>query len=473
MLGTALPCSRSTTCGKKLGKEVVFRRVGAILGPIFALNPTKMALKLLYSLGWLLAASVVLGQPLDYDLNEYHARYDRRPAMYLSPYFFLSGQYRPKVIDNNYISALLPFYWRNERNTDEERSSWRCDFQGSFLQNQQFLVGISESRTATINFNALVEHRQEYYQHGNRMSGWSVAGDLSFNDNVGGSAPNRSRAVNLRPSIFLGWGRIEYAEDALLASWMLEDLVDQWVIDDYTRQDLEGLARTITDIIGNRTFDQRRRRIYEQGRLFQSLEGLNIQEDGFMLFSVLSDNWLFANRVVLPHGRQWEFGVQSYLGMGVLNNQGDRKNTETGFLPYLTYRHASILSPRAGFEYYLGGQWGWLRESKAGLPELERDEIVGRLMVGTINRWFPSSRSTIVWQNDFGWQWSDAFPTESVLYLSPGRQLHWDTDLQVNHFFSYVFNMELSVAIRVVRSYAREYTDLQPRITLRSTYFFL
>ena len=42
---------------------------------------------------------------------------------------------------------------------------------------------------------------------------------------------------------------------------MVEDLREAGVISSYSPEDITTLARTITDIIGNRTFDIRRRRI--------------------------------------------------------------------------------------------------------------------------------------------------------------------------------------------------------------------
>ncbi|MEL7220828.1 MAG: hypothetical protein AAGJ93_05880, partial [Bacteroidota bacterium] len=60
----------------------------------------------------------------------------------------------------------------------------------------------------------------------------------------------------------------------------------------------------------NRTFDFRKRRIFELQQLQSVFQEENIPvADDFSLFAVINDNWAFARRATLPNGKRWRYGL--------------------------------------------------------------------------------------------------------------------------------------------------------------------
>lgn len=264
-------------------------------------------------LAFLACTSALLAQNGLYDLSNYKARFERRPGLQVSGRAGINGAYDKTSLPGNSFSISSNSFGFLNRNTDTlvATNSFTSNLRSSISSRNSSALPSAPSTASFYTAEFDLGTERLYYQP-NRQKFWGWRGTLKATQE-GNNTPNSFADSELAatPSLFRGLGRIEFAEDALLATWMMQDLRDAGVINTYSAEDLEFLARTITDIIGNRVFDNRRRRIYELKQLTQTLlESGLVEEESFDLFAVLNDNWAFANRATLRHGSLFRYGIQ-------------------------------------------------------------------------------------------------------------------------------------------------------------------
>lgn len=236
---------------------------------------------LLFFIFW---AGLITAQTDTFELSSYKARFERRPAMSLNGQASFRGYYGNYREAENSGSGFARLTWQELRNTDKLISSWFLSgsLQGGFGRS----TSLSAETYDAGYLNTTIQRERTHYYRENRFWGWG--GALNANGNLISLNNSRSLGLGLSPTVFRGLGRIEYAEDALLANWMLENLRETGVIGNFTPDDITALARTITDIIGNRTFDLRRRRIYELDQLQSTVRKRGLADrESFPLFAIL------------------------------------------------------------------------------------------------------------------------------------------------------------------------------------------
>lgn len=278
-----------------------------------------------------------------YDIGQYRARFERRPFLELDPSLNYSGLLTNQFNQDRHSGgAFLEGLWREQSNLDERQQAWtvlgrvsfgREEFEDPDRQDQSF-------KQASIN----ATFNQTNYNDKNRF--WGFRGGAFINaldrDNEI-LVSDRFTNISIQPGLFFGGGRIEFAEDALLANWMMDDLLEVGAIDSATPEQRLALAQRVTSIIGNRTFDFRRRRIYELQQLQQLFQEENIGvSDDFLLFAVLNDNWAFANRATLPHGKQWTVGVDGGGSYSFSSLPVATDNFIVSVQPYINFQSARI-----------------------------------------------------------------------------------------------------------------------------------
>lgn len=397
------------------------------------------------SILFIFAATLAGAQSDTFNLSSYKARYERRPAMSLNGQANFQGNYRNYREAENSGSARARLYWQELRNTDALISSWGLSgsLQGGFGQSS----GLSSGRYNSGYFSATIQREQSHYYRENRFWGWGGAlhsdGSLTSLNNI-----NRNLDFRLAPKIFRGLGRIEFAEDALLAHWMIEDLQEAGVVTDFTPEDITALARTITDLIGNRTFDFRRRRIYELGQLHSTLQERGLAErESFALFAILNDNWAFANRSTLPHGRRLAYGLEGNFDSNWNREENPVINSTRFYtygLAFAEFSTARIHNNRGGGQWtaMLGGGYYYSRrkyDKDNWLPSKEGP--FARASVGYIYRWLPSSRTTLSWDNTVTATWG--LPNTLNPFISSENQASWNSGLDLDYFINYQWSFRL------------------------------
>jgi len=448
---------------------------------------------------FLCSTFALFAQETTYDLSNYKARFERRPGMNMTFNSDFAGTYT-----NQTTGAFTGVFdgrtsWFLNRNTDELISNW------SVSGGLQLGRNLSSSFRPTLNtseivdvyaFNLSLGLRQDRYTRPNRFWGYQVGFFGSDSGTERKSAffdfDSRTGNFNASASLYLGTGRIEFAEDALLAGWMLDELQATGVTANYTDEDVEALARTITFIIGNRVFDLRRRRIYELEQLQQTLLERGVtQEESFQLFAILNDNWAFANRATLTHGNRFSYGIQTNV-----QGQSDREiridekerfldNTYGVFADYTRSRivknnnGSHSFSARVSLDYY---------QDFAQFDEEDTQDVSGGwaadASLNYTRTWLPNSRTTF--------SWSNTLATQRYLRSNYGRDRVGSTTtlftdafssvLLVDYFINYQWTFQLGAGFqawhrpeqdRLIGAFGGKQTfGFQPLIQFRTNYFF-
>lgn len=397
-----------------------------------------------------------------YDISNYKARYERRPLLEIYPSFRYSNTiYSDNGLNlgnNANFDGALAIRWEESSNTDSRIRTIGTTLSGDWEQSPNFNDRDNPLQYSGVRLNAGIT--QFNYSPSKRFWGFSAAVITDVNRRqVRTPVPENETAFNLNPGIFIGTGRIEFAEDALLANWIMDDLLDMEVIGQTSATERLALAQRITSIIGNRTFDFRRRRIFELDRLRQVFDetGTDVRNE-FLLFAILNDNWAFANRAALPNGSRvrvgMDFGLDylkedSYFG----NTLFEGNRTYVGGTPYVEYVRARILKNKAA------GQWsvllsGGLNSEVAaaeGINTLSYYDKLLELRFRTTYDYIvlPSSRTRILLSN--GVEFSHQDYTFGALSDRQDTGIRLVNALAMDYFINY--NIRLGVSASLLNSY--------------------
>jgi len=455
----------------------IFQGFCFILMPSF--NQYALVMKTFYALFVCLLAGLpfLTAQSTAYDIGNYRARYERRPLLQLNTNLSFEGEYNSQFIGTNNGSFSFPVDWYLQSNTDKRILDW------NFSGRTGALFGIEQGNSARYSsyfLRASASRTAYHYKSPGKFWGWgstaSIRGYLRTSD-----IHTDDLRLSISPSIFKGKGRLEYGQDALLANWMMKDLGDAGVISAYAPDQVEALAKTITDIIGNRTFDFRRRRIYELKRLQQTLfdNGL-VEEESFDLFAILNDNWAFANRASLPYGNRFRYGLSGSLTSNnyypVDEDALVRTSNSIRTGAFAEYINAKIVNNN--------GSSQWIFNMEGNYVDFERIDFDGELFrsgwqvessVAYRRTWLPTSRMFFNWTTTVSW--NHYFPNGNEM-----QQMHFDsftrtylfTGFNVEYFMNYQWTIDLQLGAFASYRYAIEENNItfRPDISIRSVYSF-
>ena len=412
-----------------------------------------------------------------YEISQYRARFERRPFLELNPRFGFSSTFTNSEVNQDRYqgNASISAFWSEQSNLDHRIRSWSAGGNAGFGLQEYESEGFPDRSNAGITLNGSLDLYN--YRDDNRFWGYRGAAFLTARANKEREDPaDRQTQVSLNPGIFIGTGRIEFSEDALLANWMMDDLLEAGVITSATPEQRLALAQRVTSIIGNRTFDLRRRRIYELKQLNLLFEEANIAvADDFLLFAILNDNWAFANRATLPHGRRWQFGVD---GGGNYIFQSQPVSNDQFILsarPYINFQHAQVRHNNAAtiWEAELSGflQEG-LDEDISLIPILGFRSNAGvALGLSHTYVWLPISRTTLRWRNAVNVLFEDfeeggLVTTLNQWNIQAGSTLEW------NYFITYNWRLTLNAGLQY--SFADtdsfRFRSLRPSLGIQSNY---
>jgi hypothetical protein len=394
-------------------------------------------------------SGALLLQAQSYDISQYQARYERRPFLEINPSLNYSGTFSDwDDFVNHGGGGSLSIDWREQSSLDNRIRNISISGQAQFFR-QEFK---DHDRVDISRKGASLYASIEQYNYTTEKKFWGFRGGLFMNaqdrDDFALES-DRFTDISLNPGLFFGTGRIEFAEDALLANWMMDDLLEQQVIGATTPEQRELLAQRITSIIGNRTFDFRRRRIYELQQLQQLFTEENIAIDNeFMLFAVLNDNWAFANRASLPRGKRWQFGVDAEGAYHYESKPFAGDEFTVSGRPYVNYTSGKIIGDNASSiwtaelsAYYQTD----LEENNFPFDSVER--YGGGASLSHRLVWLPISRTTLSWTNQVVGQLGtnipngvqDGFKENRLSFIS---NLSWDYFVTYN--WSFVLNVGLA-----------------------------
>jgi hypothetical protein len=434
---------------------------------------------ILSCLFYCLVLSSVFSQLQPYPIDQYKARFDRRPAMFIDPEIRYNGSLSNNNKANNALSLGLPLQWSLSTNTDEQIINWSLNSSvaGQFGLTDSSPTNFKDRYSSfTSSLNLSREVRNFYAP--SKFWGWT--GRL-IASTANASRDDGVHNYRLIPSLglFHGHGRIEFAEDALLANWIMEDLANAEVINRYEAEDVELLARTITSIIGNRTFDFRRRRIYELRQLYQTLADNGIvTEESFDLFAIINDNWAFANRATLRHGRQLTYGVDAgtvYLDNDRFQSSFIIREFNANGGAYVRFEDAKIVNNNGSRLWTIdfSGGYNYTERDFSDISGIATDEIWNaRLSASYQYDWLPISRMAFSLRGSF--VWDRLFPSEEDDFpFFTKNQLSFNGFFSADYFVNYQWSISCSASVFAGYSISEERQDLliRPRFLLSSRYF--
>lgn len=431
-------------------------------------------------LAFLLLGTLLSAQ--SYDISQYKARYERRPLLEVYPSFRYSNViYNDSGLDfgkkNTNLDGSLVTRWEESSNTDTRIRTIGSALSGDWEQRPNF-----NDRDNPLRYGAfLLEGRIDQFNYSSSKRFWGFSAyalAVTERQQSGEPEPENNTQFELNPGVFIGTGRIEFAEDALLANWIMDDLVDMDVIGQTSATERLALAQCITSIIGNRTFDFRKRRIFELDRLRQVFDetGMDVRNE-FLLFAILNDNWAFANRVALPNGSRVRVGMDFGLDYRKEDqyNFGTRftgNRTYAGGTPYVEYVRARILKNKAA------GQWsvllsGGLNSEVASAEGVNTLSYYDKLLEFRFRTTYdyillPSSRTRIVLSNRLEFNHQDF--TFSAFSNRQSTGVRLVNALTMDYFVNYNIRLGLSASLSNRYDFTDELFSFSPFLSGGLTY---
>ncbi|HMQ47999.1 MAG TPA: hypothetical protein PKA00_11445 [Saprospiraceae bacterium] len=414
-----------------------------------------------------------------YDLNAYRPRYDERPVMSIKWDGF-SYNNAQKGLPPDYAHRLsIPFGWRTTRNQDQSYRQFSLNESIAFDFNDKSFSWQNRTLASWTN----LQYRDNQLKFGTELG---LNNDYSKNKplNVEPDYKDRIWSAGISADVFLGKGRIEFAEDALLSTWIFEDLLEAGVISQASSEEIESLARVITSTIGRRVFDNRRLRIFELKQLNDFFVGNGLKES-FDLFAVLNDNWGFAQRLTLPTGTQFRYGVSGNLALldRFKNSSPDIdfqiRNNSMGL--YSSWVNGRMIQTnrsvnqtiRTGIDYdieYI------VNEGTFFSTDNTRTWAVPHASWERSWTWYPNSR--VMWQAFQRIRGSYRIPlSDSSLpdVELPGSEISVvsQTAFSMRYLFNYNWSLEASASIRLRGNYLENdfYGGYWHSFSLETTYF--
>lgn len=394
-----------------------------------------LLLAVLCSTPSLIAQHADLSQISDLDLSDYRARYERRPSWYVSG--------NMNYFTERFSSSAVTRF-RMHTNTDQAISNYSVYIAPSLSWNEGSISDLFRLENQ-------LEYNKQYFLRPKTSLGHELHLNTSWYQFLGQERSPSRVTPDAAASIYFAKGRVEYAEDALLAAWTAQDLYEAGSISSPSKQDVMALAQTITTLIGNRTFDLRRRRIYELEQLSDKIQALYPgMEVDFRFFSILNDNWTFANRQTLPHGKEWRVGLRTQANRAY----SYRNNLETTYSGhqmlgvFTQYQINTIRNTKRSDSWQFGVELALdERVSKlTSFPAFGRERFNGKLYSSYTYRWIPNSRLASNWTNRMSFDRSNRKNTAGE-WNTPASIVSFDSNLDINLFMSYQWRLFVDVDI--------------------------
>ncbi len=287
-------------------------------------------------------------------------------------------------------------------------------------------------------------------------TGYSVGGRAGWTkeryaDSFLQKANNKNASVTL--TFGIGKGRLENVTDAQMAFYILNDLQQQKLLSkDFSASDMDGLAKTITNINNTRLFDYRRKRRFELQQIDSFLQkSLLLDACNINYFTTLTDNWLYAYNPYRVQGKQKYIRLQPRI-----NYQGSKiEQTNNGFFNFDKNNTYNIIGEViAGIDdmksisikqqfnkgISLGTSYNYLRSSNNTANNFLVNEGLGSSIIGYLEwGYFPNTRTNVFAniKTDFSYNISDQFAYNTTnLFFNANYFVGYNTRFFVNESLS-------------------------------------
>lgn len=379
-------------------------------------------------------------------------------------------------------SLRIPFFWSSVRNSNETYRSFEIS-EAPFVRFTEEGLAWSNRLSLQRDFLRYKENQLKYGIN------FGLSNQYWKGDVVPNAFPNDVDDyyfyTTFRATAFLGMGRLESAEDALLATWIYEDLLEAGVVTQASPEEIEGLARVITNTIGRRVFDSRRLRIFELRQLNDYFIGKGLDES-FELFAVLNDNWAFAQRWNVPTRSIFKYGLKAGSGYESIEIKHPLKPLE--YRDYQSYtaglftswNKGKILGTNKASNTLIQLDFRFIdRGSEFFIVDEIPDFGLKKFINSSINfyqswSWFPNSR--MLWSISPSCKINYIIPTESILIATEANnsiQIDASVGFSMRYLFSYNWSLQAFVANGTSAIYNQEewYVNTRPDIGVTTVWF--
>jgi len=279
----------------------------------------------------LLFLSIVL-HAQEFDLNKYKYRFQRYQSAQINFNFYGNNTYRMDRstnidpnnnnskshynTDKNYFkyNSRVPFYFMRTINTEKlqqvQSLSFTSDF-GAINEIRNHSKNISANMQYSID-NRIYRDKNFYELNLYLYSYMGYNTDFARISYYNIDQRSNNTSGNFNISIGKGRGRLEYVTDAVTALFLLQDLKKKSGIGNYTKEQVEAIAKSITRINTTRFIDFRYRLIDQLTLLDSSLkENGIVPTKAIQYFTTINDNWLYATRFQRLSGSRWSVNCEA------------------------------------------------------------------------------------------------------------------------------------------------------------------
>ncbi len=207
---------------------------------------------------------------------------------------------------NSILNGDFNLSYEQFRNSEKYQGSLKTDFslvaQNSWRYEED--TTIRNNIDPTLNFqtiNRFYKDNKHFYE-------------LSLIFNTGRSSYTYTKGYHTKvdANFLMGMGRIEPIEDARLAVYILQDLLENGkLLRTPNSDEVLRIAEKISELKKKRFFDHRNRKIYELRSMDSLFKGMGIIKDNDIgYFTVLNDNWSYSTGPARWSGSRLSAGIK-------------------------------------------------------------------------------------------------------------------------------------------------------------------
>ncbi len=191
--------------------------------------------------------------------------------------------------------------------TDNVLASYSYLASAAFNHNSA-TIAIGVQSNTNFDYSIIQSASKKLYKKSNYFqTGFSMLVKQSFANSTNNfTEKNNADFSSLSYTVGIGKGRIENVTDAQMAYNILNDLKkNNLLATDFSNEDINGLAQTITQLNNTRLFDFRRKHIFELKQIdsFLCARGL-VKEKSIDYFTTVNDSWFYAFNELRRHGKE-------------------------------------------------------------------------------------------------------------------------------------------------------------------------
>ncbi|MBI9068339.1 MAG: hypothetical protein JEZ09_13680 [Salinivirgaceae bacterium] len=293
-----------------------------------------------------LFANSIFSQISNYNLSDYKVPNLKRHA--LSTNFSINStknatkeEYKDTITStNNEHSSLdinsnisLGYYGYFNLDKYQGNQSFKTRTSPSYSVNKDSIGTTNESFSKNIYLNITSTNR--YYLHKKYFLGFHPTLIITNNNTNTPINENFSDKKHKNKNVFtsipieIGYGRIEQVQNARLAIYIFNDLLEKNILSRTPSNDeIQEFADLISTVLNERILDYRKKKMYEISMIDKFLQEKKlISETNEAYLTIVYDNWENANQPVRESGYRFSLGFSNDFSKNIYENETTLKQS--------------------------------------------------------------------------------------------------------------------------------------------------